>query len=685
MFLLGFVSVAVPGLVGCGWLSVQCWNDWSRATRAGTVAKVIRDVQRAQTAFAVDIGVINAAAIVPAPDLGTVETSRIATEAVLDTARQSLLAAGMTTDLVTEAGTALAQLRTQLPSYVAKPLADRDPALVQGLRATRAKLGDALSGLANATAKRLSLESPAIAALVEVGTEVMTLREYMGRRNLTIQSWVSTTAPPTQTADVERLTGRVGQSWDNAARMIDAIPGAAPLHAEKIRQQATFFDQNEPHWQRLTTIAQQRAAASANAAPAWPETVADVRRWTGPAQADILVLRDVAMSEAIKAAAEATAAAREHLIAAAGLGLVALGLALGSVLVLMRRVVSPVLALTVSLERIAGGELALEVPGTQRPDELGKMAVAVATLRDASAEREALSKAGAVEQEARAKRAAHLDTLLSEFEAEAANVLRTVASAATQLDATAGGMGQTASEGTESAVLVATASEQASLNVQTVAVATEELTASITEVARQVSAGAAVARQAADNARTTDETVQGLAGAASRIGEVVRLIGDIAAQTNLLALNATIEAARAGEAGKGFAVVASEVKSLALQTARATDEISTQIAAMQSETTRTVDAIAAIARIIQQIDTNTTAVATAADQQATVTQEIGRAAVEAAAQTRNAADHAATVRHGAERTGMAASEVRAASGELAQQAELMRRQVNSFLDRVRAA
>jgi methyl-accepting chemotaxis protein len=357
----------------------------------------------------------------------------------------------------------------------------------------------------------------------------------------------------------------------------------------------------------------------------------------------------------------------------------------GGAFVVRRGVLRPLATLGAALDRLRDGDDRSGIPCAERVDEIGRMARSLAGLRDALAtalaareEREAARATGS-------ERAAKVETMIRGFEADAAGMLAGLSSAVRQLDATADGMSRSAAEGTEQAGSVAAAAEQASSNVQSVAASTEEMAASIAEVARQVAESARVAAQAAAEARATDEAVGSLAAGAQRIGEVVRLIGDIAGQTNLLALNATIEAARAGEAGKGFAVVASEVKTLAAQTAKATEGIGAQIAQMQGETRAVVEAIGRIGATVQSMNAIAAQVAAAAEEQAATTAEIGRAVGEAATGTQQASRNASSLTEGAHRTRSAAEELRGASGELARQADTLRGKVDAFLAGIRAA
>ncbi len=364
-------------------------------------------------------------------------------------------------------------------------------------------------------------------------------------------------------------------------------------------------------------------------------------------------------------------------------GAVLLGLLL-SVLI-ARGISGPVGRLTAAMGALAEGRLDTPVPARERGDELGAMARTLEVFRDGMREAAALrGRQAAQAQEVEAARRAALRDLANGFEAKVGQLVGRVAEAAGGLRTTASAMEGTARQAVGQSATVASAAEQASTNVQTVAVAAEELSASTVEIGRQVAQSAAIAGRAVADARRTDQVVRALAEGAQQIGEVVNLISSIAGQTNLLALNATIEAARAGEAGRGFAVVASEVKGLAAQTARATDDIARQIGRIQGTTQEAVGAIAGIATTIDEVSRIAAAIAAAVEQQGAATQEIARNVQEAAQGARMVSETIVGVSDGAQQTGRAAGQVLEGAAALSGQAEGLRGEVAQFLAEVRA-
>ncbi len=687
VFLIGFTSVALPGMLAAGWLVVLDVQAWGRATTAEIAVHVISDVQRAQTAFALEAGAMLAASLSANPDPAGVAEAGRDSDTWLGAASRSAAAAGLDAAVPRAVEAVLAGLRQQLPPLLATPVADRDPNFVRVLLAERDAKARLLVELAANATQRIQTNAPSIGAIVELASAVMAMRDAIGRRNLLLQGWIS--GKPVLPADIVRadtLTGRVEQSWDNASRLAAALPAATRARDEAARQQESFRQRDEPRWQRVLEVAQARAIKAAEAA--WPDdlapSLAGYRGWSLPAQAGVLKLRDAALDDAASAAAVAAAAARVNAALAAALAAVALALSIAAILLLLRRIVAPMQQMAAAVDRIADGELQTPIPCGGRADELGTVAGAIEKLRAASLERMEMAAARAAEQEALTNEANRVRDLVRDFEVETAEILKAFAVASRQLDSTADAMSSTALQGTDQAVSVAASCDQASVGVEMVAASAEQLTASIAEVSRQVVDGAAKARHAAENADRSRHTVQALAAAVLRIGDVAQMVDGIAGQTNLLALNATIEAARAGEAGRGFAVVASEVKSLSAATASATKDIAAQIAAIQQETERTVAAITAIAGSISDIYQTNSAVAAAAEQQAAATKEIGRAAAQAATGTRESARTAAGLREGAEQTGKSAVNLRSASGELATRADDMRRRVDLFLGGLRA-
>ncbi|SEH57196.1 methyl-accepting chemotaxis protein [Tardiphaga sp. OK245] len=352
-----------------------------------------------------------------------------------------------------------------------------------------------------------------------------------------------------------------------------------------------------------------------------------------------------------------------------------------------RGIIGPLSGLTAGMKQLAEGNFGVVLPGLGRKDEVGDMAQAVETFKVKAGEKaQAEAEARITQDQAAAlQRKQDMIRLADDFEGTVGEIVEAVSSASTELEASASTLTSTADRSQQLTTVVATASEEASTNVQSVASATEEMASSITEIGRQVQESARIANEAVDQAQKTNDRVGELSKAAGRIGAVVELINTIAGQTNLLALNATIEAARAGDAGRGFAVVASEVKALAEQTAKATGEISQQIASIQTATDDSVSAIREIGTTIGKMSEIASTIASAVEEQGAATQEISRNVQQAAQGTMQVSSNIIDVQRGASETGGASSQVLSAAQSLSSDSSRLKTEVSRFLNSVRAA
>ncbi len=559
--------------------------------------------------------------------------------------------------------------------------------------------------------------------------------EFMGRERAGISAAIASGRPLTarEISNLGIFRGRVEASWDQVRTLVDRPWMSPRLRAQAASVRTSVFDAFE--------ALRSRVYGASIEGQAYPISAQEWFAASTGAIDDVVSLSDAAAAEAAALSATVEASGRRQLILNAALMVLAVILAVLAIWIVLGRVTLPIAALTGAMQRLSGGDEQTGIPHAANRDEVGLMARAVLVFKEnlirnrllreqavaaeheraamehaqvvrdreaaeeqrrrdvaaaaAAAQRDAdalAAKQAAAEElrqseqrqrdEAEARRRAEMAALADEFRQSVGGLVGTVASAATQLRATAQAMTDMAGHTAEDGAAASAATGEAAENVGTVASATEELSASIQAISSQVAQASAIALEAVGEAERTDAIVRGLAGAADKIGEVVSLIATIASQTNLLALNATIEAARAGEAGKGFAVVASEVKSLANQTAKATEEISQQIAGVQGATRDAVGAIGAISATIERISGISVSIADAMGEQGLATREIARAVDRAASGTQLAAGAADRVNRAAGEAGAAATQVLTSSAELSSLAENLRGQVDRFVRRI---
>jgi methyl-accepting chemotaxis protein len=487
------------------------------------------------------------------------------------------------------------------------------------------------------------------------------------------------TVSDAERADVDRNLYARKADFEKAAKTYRPLIASATERG--------LVDQLERHWEEFIAASEEvrshaikgdlAAAKEINA-----KKVVPVGRAMDKALAGLVELNDKG-AEAAGQSAELTYGHAIYLMGAILLGALIFGI--GSAIVVSQDIRRGINSILNPMGRLVDGELSVEIPSQGETTEVGRIATALQAFKQALIAKTASDEAANAEKAVNLARAQRISSATVDFEALIGELVGSLASSSTELEASATTLSSTADHAQDLATKVAGASEEASTNVQSVASATEELSSSINEISRQVQESARMAMAAVDEANKTNHRVEQLAKAASRIGDVVELINAIAGQTNLLALNATIEAARAGEAGRGFAVVASEVKALAEQTARATSEIGQQIVDIQSATQDSVGAIKEIGGSIEKLSEISSAIAAAVEEQGAATQEISRNVQQAAHGTHDVSSHITDVQRGASETGLASSQVLSAAKSVAGESVRLKTQVESFLEAVRAA
>jgi methyl-accepting chemotaxis protein len=578
-----------------------------------------------------------------------------------------------------ESFAALLALRSKIDGELKKPGAERNPELVAAAVPAVTKLIDRTSRM------RLTLEtltrSPA-AQLVQIANLrhlAAEMAEYAGRERARLVGAIAS-KQPLQDADVRLVSegrGHIDLSW-NAIAVLRLRPDLPQTLVDAVG--AVEKDYFEAYG------ALRKEVLAGGETGAYPIESKNYFERATIAINTILALSQAMGEYAGGLALEQATASTNGAIWSAAIFLGGLLCAVLSYWIVFKRIVLPIGRMTSAMERLANRDRTVEIVGVGQSDEIGAMARAVQVFKDNAIAMEQMEAERQIMAErAEAEKAQERNRLADQFEASVAGVVQSISAAASSLKDTARRMSSTAEDTSKQSLAVASAAKQSNASVQMVATAAEELSASIDEISRQVASATQLSDQSAANGRRTDETVRTLSVAVQRIGDVVKLIDDIAAQTNLLALNATIEAARAGEAGKGFVVVASEVKVLANQTAKATEDIRSQIGAIRTQTDLAVTAIKQICDNVVEVHGISAAIAAAVQEQGAATQEIARSVNQAADGSNQVTESIATVTNSAAETGEAAGGMLNSASDLAHQADMLRTEMDRFLAGVRAA
>jgi len=684
--LFGVLSIVIAGL--CSVALLNSYRAYGAASEVSELAEIDRYLFQALSEFRFERGHSLSAlkAENPATLAGLVRTKRAATDQALTAAFADLSAANipafkpMLSALRAEVDS-LKGLRQQVDRDLDLPLAKRDAEVGRKIDVEGQKLLATLDQLSALVEEEILRYDASLAPLISARALSWAARSSGGSSGLMMNLALGTGRALTP-EEVKTLTvneARTQFAWNLVQAIGNGASAPPALKAAIDQAHAVFF--TGP----FKELQERLVSKIANG----QKSDLTFDQWNGPLVANLVVLGKVALTavDALSGTAAATRAAAERMLVIYGGALVlSLAIALAALVIVLRRVVGPLSALTRVMSEVSGGNLTVDVPGAERRDEIGSMAQALLVFKDSllrTAQMETDAKQA--RQLAEEERRRGMLALADQFEAAVGGIIGGVSTASGALHQTAQKMTTAAQLTLSQSTAVAAAAEQASSNVVMVASSAEELGASVGEISRQVEQSAHMSATAVSEALRTGDVIKELSQAADRIGDFIGMISTIASQTNLLALNATIEAARAGDAGKGFAVVASEVKQLASQTAKATEEIESQISAIQATTQQAVRVIEGVSTQIQRMAEVAGGISAAVEEQGVATGEIVRNVDQAAAGTRSVTSHIADVARTADETGAAAGQVLDASAALTDQARQLEAQMQRFLATVRAA
>jgi methyl-accepting chemotaxis protein len=667
---------------------VREWRDYRNSSEAAYLTSAMSALLQATEHLAVGRGPQNAALLAEEPASTKVLADITSARSVLSDALAKTRAAHAATEYPEQdrAIATLDKLAGDLAATYARldeayrlPRAQRDPTLIKEYVPYMLDLNTRLNGVANGLERSTAIADGTVGGLLEIARLSWDMRDAAGRR----ASYFTRAAGEKKMltlADIQAasaFTGELRHAWNRLQATASRLDDSSRLSAAMKEAGQKFFGDPDKFIAAMT----ERGLVGADYGISFQDVLS---RLVGPAQSALLV-RDAALEQALTRAETVRADALTRLaVAAVGLVLVVFSV-LGITLLFDRRVVRPLVGMTAAVARLADGDRDTEVPARGRRDEIGEMAGALETLRRNAIEAARLEGEHRAQQTAREERAARIEELTLDFDTASSHAIHGVEGAGEAMRRDAEASSELATGTSARAANVAAGAEQASFNVGTIASAAEEMSVAVSGIAQRLESCATIAAEAVREVGDADRRIAGLDHAVERIGSIIKLIQDIASQTNLLALNATIEAARAGDAGRGFAVVAGEVKALASQTAKATDDITAQIASIETETAAAVEAIKRVSHTIGRVDSVTADISASVIQQRQMTSEIAANAQRAAVGTKDVSANVGGVSTAMSEAEAAALRMIAKADDLSVRSRDLTERISGFLRNVRAA